>query len=461
MDLGCMKKSKPPSWTHFVLIIFLIGTSACMEKPAERPNLVFILADDLTKRDLGCFGSPNAISPHIDKLASEGMRFESCFSAVAMCAPLRMQLYTGLHPVRSGAWPNHSKVKPDVRSIVHYLEPLGYRTGLSGKTHIHPAENFPFDEVKPALQKEAYLEYMNSAEEPFALFICSHEPHFPWNQGDSAHFDPDRLQLYADQVDTPEFRRALCRYYAEIEFLDRQVGEALAALKESGKEKNTIVMFATEQGAQIPGAKWTLYDAGIEAGLIVKWPGRVKAGSQSQALVNYIDVLPTFLEIIGAKPSGLDGHSFLDVLQGDESSHDRYVYGIHTQKGAIGSPEMGYPIRSIRDDRYALIVNLRHNEEYSNALTSRDGEGYWHSWMDRATTDPESMKLVDRYLHRPPLEFYDIRADPMQLHNLIDEARYTDMIKEMDQELQLWMERQGDRGVETEDLAYSRNHSYN
>jgi len=447
-------------WIAFLLLLTAIGGSGCREKPMERPNLLFILADDLSKRDLACYGSPNAITPHIDKLASEGLRFESCFSAVAMCAPLRMQLYTGLHPVKSGAWPNHSRVLPDVKSIVHYLEPLGYRVGLSGKRHINPPENFPFDEIKPALQKEAYLEYMNSGEFPFALFICSHEPHLPWNKGDTSHFNPQELELYADQVNTPEFRRALCRYYAEIEYLDGQVGEALAALRESGKADNTIVMFATEQGSQTPGAKWTLYDAGIEGGLIVKWPGRVKAGSQSGAMVNYIDILPTFLEIIGADQPTLDGHSFLDILLQKKSGHGKYVYGIHTQKGAIGSPEMGYPIRSIRSDSFALIKNLRSDQVFSNALTSRDGEQYWQSWLSRSEEDPEASALVERYLHRPSKEFYDLKNDPLQLNNLAGKEEYASLIAEMEKELQIWMDDQGDRGVETEDLAYTRHHQY-
>jgi len=447
-------------WILPVLLVLLVGSRGCREEQVEQPNLLFILADDLTKRDLACYGSPNAHTPHIDKLAGEGMRFESCFSAVAMCAPLRMQLYTGLHPVRSGAWPNHSRVKTDVKSVVHYLEPLGYRVGLSGKKHIAPAENFPFDKVEPALQKESYLEFMNSGEHPFALFICSHEPHLPWNKGDSTHFNPDEMELYADQVDTPEFRRALCRYYAEIEFLDKQVGEALAALKESGNEKNTIVMFATEQGAQVPGAKWTLYDVGIEAGLIVKWPGVVRAGSQSRALVNYIDILPTFLDILGADQPDLDGHSFLNVLLQKESKHDSFVFGIHTQKGAIGSPELGYPVRSIRDEHYALIKNLRFEQEFTNALTTRDGEKYWQSWLKKSTTNPEVLELVDRYQHRPALEFYDLRKDPLQLNNLAGDDRYSGRIAAMEQELKLWMDSQGDQGVETEDMAYTRHSNY-
>jgi len=426
----------------------------------ERPNLLFILADDLTKRDLGCFGSPDAITPNIDRLASEGIRFNSCFSAVAMCAPLRMQLYTGLHPVRSGAWPNHSKVYPYVKSIFHYLEPLDYRVGLSGKRHIQPLENFPFDEVQPGPDGNGLLEYMNAGDDPFVLFVCSNEPHCPWNKGDSSLFNPDLLHLYKDQVDTPEFRRALCRYFAEIQFLDNQVGEAIAALKESGKENNTIVMFATEQGASVPGAKWTLYDAGIQAGLIVKWPRHVAAGNQSEALVNYIDILPTFLDIVGSNQPDLDGNSFLDVLLGKTTSHSRYIYGIHTQKGAIASPEYGYPIRSIRNNRYALIKNLRNDQTFSNALTYRDREHFWQSWLNRARSDTVANSLVERYLHRSKVEFYDLAADPLQLTNLIDDAEYDEIIREMDRALSAWMEKQGDEGGGTEDLAYMRNHKY-
>ncbi len=423
---------------------------------SPKPNLVFIMADDLSRRDVGCYGSENSITPTIDALAEEGMRFKSCYSAVAMCAPLRMQLYTGLHPVRSGAWPNHSKVYDDVKSIVHYLRPEGYRVGLSGKWHVRPVKNFPFDKVKPDLTKKAYLDYMTRSDSSFALFVCSHEPHTPWNRGDASKYNPDDLVLPPDIADTDSTRIALCRYYAEIEYLDNQVKEVLEALEESGKEDNTIVMFATEQGAALPGSKWTLYDIGIGAGLIVRWPGTIKPGSYSEAMVNYIDILPTFLDIIGAPIPDLDGHSFLPVLEGKTDKHDQYVFGIHSQKGAIGSPATGYPIRSVQDDRFALIKNLRYENQFSDAITTNDKERFWPSWVREAENDPDIEFLVNRYLHRPAIEFYDLQNDPYQLHNLADDPQYSDRIKKMDAELEAWMARQGDTGVEIEDLSPSR-----
>jgi uncharacterized sulfatase len=109
-----------------------------------RPNFVFIIADDCTFRDIGCYGG-QAYTPNIDKLASQGMRFTHCFQAAPMCSPTRHNIYTGLYPVKSGAYPNHTFAKDGTKSVVHYLKPLGYRVALSGKKHINPPEVFPFE----------------------------------------------------------------------------------------------------------------------------------------------------------------------------------------------------------------------------------------------------------------------------------------------------------------------------
>ena len=111
---------------------------------SDRPNFLFIIADDLTHSDLGCYGG-QAHTPNIDGLAGEGMRFTRCFQAAPMCSPTRHNIYTGLYPVKSGAYPNHTFAKDGTKSVVHYLKPLGYRVALSGKQHIAPAEVFPFE----------------------------------------------------------------------------------------------------------------------------------------------------------------------------------------------------------------------------------------------------------------------------------------------------------------------------
>ena len=116
-------------------MILLAG--ACLRSVSAKPNFVFIIADDCTFRDVGCYGG-QAKTPNIDKLAKEGMQFSRCFQTAPMCSPTRHNLYTGLYPVKSGAYPNHTFVKDGTKSVVHYLKPKGYRVALSGKTHINP-----------------------------------------------------------------------------------------------------------------------------------------------------------------------------------------------------------------------------------------------------------------------------------------------------------------------------------
>ena len=99
---------------------------------AKAPNVLIVIADDLNKDSVGVYGSKDAKTPNIDRLASQGMRFNMAYTSTAMCAPTRQQMYTGLYPVRSGAYPNHSRVKPGTKSLVHYLKALDYRVGLSG-----------------------------------------------------------------------------------------------------------------------------------------------------------------------------------------------------------------------------------------------------------------------------------------------------------------------------------------
>ena len=173
-------------------------------------------------------------------------------------------------------------------------------------------------------------------------------------------------------------------------------------------------------------------------------------------MVHYVDVAPTLIEAAGGAPvEGLDGRSFLRVLQGKTDRHNGVTYGVHTQKGAIGSPESGYPIRSIRAGRYKYIMNLNHAVTFNSALIKRDTEQYWSSWVEKANSDPHAKKLVQRYLHRPSEEFYDLEQDPHELNNLAADPRHRSRMNAMQGQLQAWMESQGDRGIETE-LSYQR-----
>ena len=161
-----------------VLIGFVALGVACQAAVAAkkvRPNIVLVMADDLNWNDLGCYGNKDIKTPNMDQLAREGLRFTHCFTATAMCSPTRQQLYTGVFPVRNGAYPNHSKVKPSARSLVHHFKPLGYRVGLVGKRHFGPPASFPFETVNNKTAKEFI-----SREGPFLLVVASGFPHTPW-----------------------------------------------------------------------------------------------------------------------------------------------------------------------------------------------------------------------------------------------------------------------------------------
>ena len=422
------------------------------------PNILIVIADDLNKDSVGVYGNKDVKTPNIDRMASQGMRFNLAYTSTAMCAPTRQQMYTGLYPVRSGAYPNHSKVKPGTKSLVHYLKALGYRVGLSGKRHFGPPSSFPFEQVSWKVDAKAIREFVARDEkQPFCLLVTSNSPHVPWSAGDASQYDPGKLTIPPYWVDTPEMRESLTRYYAEITDLDREVGECMKILRETKQEDNTAMIFTTEQGAQYPGCKWTCYENGLNVGFIVRWPGQVKPGSVSDAMIHYVDVAPTLVEMAGGEAiKGLDGRTFLGVLRGKTKRHNSATYGVHTQMNAIGSPPTGYAVRSIRAGKWKYIMNLNHKVTFKNALTQNDKENYWASWVRTAKTDPKAARLVKRYLNRPAEQLYDLSKDPHELNNLAGREKQAKVKARLKQQLQDWMTSQGDLGQATE-MAAKRN----
>ena len=291
-------------------------------------------------------------------------------------------------------------------------------------------------------------------KEPFCLFACSNEPHTPWNLGDASQYPPEKVKLPPYIVDTAVVREAFSRYLAEITYYDGQVGKIVGMLDKHGLRDNTMVMVVSEQGSAFPFAKWTCYESGLQSAMVVRWPGKVKAGSVTNAMVEYTDVTPTFVEIAGGKPvAPVDGKSFLPVLLGESCSHKDYAYGIMTTKGIInGTPE--YAIRSVRGQRYKLILNLNFESKFTNACT-RSKE--FLSMVEKAESgDATAKRLVKAYHWRPEVEFYDLEEDPFEMENLAGEAEYEEEIAHLRGNLNSWMEDQGDFGVETEKKAKER-----
>lgn len=444
----------------FFLLFCLLGVLAAQAKGSgtDLPNVLIIMGDDCTHSDLPLYGGKNVQTPQIDKLAAQGMTFNRAFVTMSMCVPCRAELYTGFQPVSSGVCWNHSIARTGTKSIVQYLGEKGYRVGIAGKVHADPREVYPFEMVDGVERNcvsetakynaDGLRKFMaKDKKEPFCLVTALVVPHIPWTVGDPSHFKPEELKLPPYLADNNKTRQEFAKYLAEIEVLDQQVGETLSLLDELNIADNTIVIFTSEQGAQLPFCKWTNWNNGVHTGLIVRWPGKVKSGSRTDALVQYNDVLPTLLEAVESNcAADFDGSSFLPVLLGQNESHREFAYFMHNNV-----PEgPAYPIRSVTDGTYHYIRNLSPEDLYieRHLMARMPINQYWPSWVFDVSDNPGILDLVTRYQKCPKEELYNLAKDPDEMNNLIEKEELTEVKERLSKKLDEWMAEQGDPGAE-------------
>ena len=438
--------------------VALSATTCSFAQQITQPNLVLFIADDCSYYDLGCYGSVDSKTPNIDNFATQGVRFTQAYQAAPMSSPTRHNLYTGLWPVGSGAYPNHTCADQGTLSVVHHLHPLGYKVALIGKKHVAPKSVFPFDLYVPSEKGELHFEAIQKfiadckrKGQPFCLFVASNQPHTPWNKGDVSQFDPDKLTLAPMYVDVPQTRQEFTKYLAEVNFMDQEFGNVLSILEQEKVADQSVVVYLSEQGNSLPFAKLTCYDAGVHSACIVRWPGVVKPGSVSDALVEYVDIVPTFVDIAGGKPqTRVDGESFKSVLTGKKKEHKKYSFSLQTSRGINKGPEY-YGIRSAYDGRYRYIVNLTPEATFQNAMTATP---LFKEWKQLAETDAHAKAMTFKYQHRPAIELYDVRNDPFCMNNLAGNTKYSNIIIRLDAELKKWMKACGDEGQATEMRAF-------
>jgi uncharacterized sulfatase len=457
-----------------LIILPLLFCLSCFAK--EKTNIVFILADDMSRDTWGAYGGKDCKTPNIDQLAKEGTRFNRAYCSVAMCAPFRQELYSGRSPWRTGTLPNHSKSIAGTKSIVHYLKPLGYRVALLGKSHVGPNECYPFEKLGDVSKKEdanpeivnrtrTFLDDCKKSEDPFCLFIGSHDSHAPFTTGDQSQYEAKKIKVPPYWIDTPELREVMVEYYAEITNFDRLVGMMRKELEQRGLWNNTIFMVCSEQGTQLPFAKWTCYDNGLHTGLIVHWPKLSKAGSVIDELVSTADITPTLVEGLGGKlgKGDCDGKSFLSLIKGDDQSLHQYVYGAFTNCRIIDNRERVYPIRAIRDKRYSLIYNPNHksitsNVTLSQALRMIEDTSFQTneltpagSWLSRPSKDKREKELINKLNNRTQFEFYDLEKDPFEMDNKADVPDYQKIQKRLRKALMAKLKELGDENpIQTE-----------
>lgn len=435
--------------------IVAIAITACLNlgyaRAADLPNIVVYLADDLSAEDLSIYGGRGIETPGAERLARDGLTFERAFVASPSCAPSRAALLTGLMPARNGAEENHTYPRKELLKLPRVLNRLGYQTAAFGKVaHNKSAKNYGFEVIEgekdfPALEKNvaAFLS-TRTDDRPLALFVGTSNPHVPWPADGT--ISPDQINLPAKLIDTPQTRVQRSRYMHEVRELDQYI-DRLRELATKALGSEHVFIFSSDHGAQFPFGKWTLYDEGIRVPLIIKWPGRTSPGSRTDAMVSWIDLLPTIIDVAGGNlPDDFDGRSFAAVLNGSAKTHRDAIFTTHS-----GDRKMNvYPSRSVRTERYKFIHNLHPEFAFTthiDLLVRTTSGDYFLEWQELAKTDAAAARTLAAYHGRPEFELYDLDSDPEERTNLADSAEHSKVVKELKEDLHAWMNRQNDSGT--------------
>lgn len=430
-----------------------------------RLNILFFTADDMNYDSSGVCGGPiKDLTPNIDRIAGEGLRFHYAYSTVAVCQPVREIMQTGLYPHRNGAM-GFFPIKPEVRTLNQQLHEAGYLISMFGKgPHHQPAEKFFVDVADdkisrhPSQLAEATRKFLRMAREqgrPFFHNVNCYDPHRPFiginGPGDLAEGEPPSRWIKSDEIkgvpgfleDLPEVRRELAGYYTNVRRLDDALGAVLKVLTEEGFADNTILMFyGGDHGMSFPFAKSNDYENSSRGSLIIRWPGVVKPGGvDHDHLVSTLDFAPTLLDAAGlpALPD-IDGRSFLPVLKGGKMPGWDRVYTFYN--AAFGN--QWEPMRCIRTKARSYIWNAwsdgkkNYHAENMSGLT-------WKSMLAAAATSPTIKDRTDFYLHRVREEFYDMTDDDRcERNNLIDDPARQGEIEGLRQDLLKLLRRTGD-----------------
>lgn len=432
----------------FFAIVALFVAAPFAVAQTKPKNVVLIVADDLGLQ-LGCYGNKVIKTPNLDALAKRGVRFTKAYSTVASCSPSRASIYTGMYTHQNGQYGlQHATHKQEcyawVQGLPNLLRNGGYFTGLIGKFHTGPDSSFQWHKLMtktkgrdPQSFAQHTRDFISSSEKkPFFVVVGFQDPHRPFAGDPKDAYDPKTIDLPYFLPDADATRKDWAEYYQCITRLDRGVGMVLDVLRETGQLEDTIVIFISDNGPPFPGAKTTLYEAGIHLPLIMAGPG-LPSGRTNNALVSYIDLTPTILEVAGQKTPSykqtkLYGKSILSIAKEENAKGWDAVFASHQ----FHEITMYYPMRTIVTPQYKLIVNLDYEKAYPFA------SDLWGSpsWQHIRTSKLEMMgqRSVKSYLHRPKDELYDLTSDPNELKNLAADASHAKTLGELRSRLRAW-----------------------
>ena len=404
----------------------------------SQPNIIFYLADDQDIYDYGCYGNEKVNTSAVDRLAKEGMLFTNAFTAQAICAPSRSQLFTGKYPVKNGCFANHTATRPTIESVTSKMKKLGYEVVLAGKSHVKPSSVYQWDKEWQPVPKEnvprdyipldSIEAYFKTTTKPFCMFITSKYPHGKYFDVENPKAEDVKFYPFDNhKKDDVNYLKSRAGYYRSIEEDNIQIEEVLKFV-DAHLDENTLFIYSADHGVS---GKFTVKDIGLKVPFVVRWPKVIKPNSKSNQLIHYTDVLPTFMEIAGGKSTeDMDGSSFLPLLEGKNVEINQYVYGVRTNQNILNSEV--FPSRMIRNKRYKYIRNFNALEVVEQNLTGKPNVDYFLKRGANAFKD------------EPFEELYDLQNDPFEQHNLAKTSELESIKESLREAMFSWMKSQGD-----------------
>ena len=414
----------------------------------KKPNVLYIDCHDLGDW-LGCYGRDYLNTPHLDKLATEGVRFDQYFSTAPICQPSRVSMYAGKYPHEAGCL-GQMPYDEDTPMIAQAFQAAGYRTINCGWNTKNKASwagyerSAPFKPSHP--DSHTILEELASeqTDKPFFAHFAFSEVHRLFGNG----YDPelvDHIPLpegyYEHEISRKDLA-TLCRYVTE---LDAHVGRILNALEQNNLSQNTLIIFTTEHGAAILRAKHTMYDRAFKTTLLMRLPGVLPQGVVFPQMISSIDLVPTIYELTDVAPQGnLSGQSLCPLFSKEAQYCERkHIFFEHTwDRAGMGGPtaaqhtaNLYVPKRAVRTRQYKLV---RHFTDLPNTIDS--------DWLERYRGVDNCLEEIQNAYGQasPEYELFDIQTDPEELHNLAKNPEYTDVLSKLKTRLQQHLEETND-----------------
>jgi N-sulfoglucosamine sulfohydrolase len=462
-----------------LLFLIPVAFSSCGNNKAEdRPNILFIIADDISRNSMGAYGSEYIKTPNFDRIAEEGVLFTNAFVSNPKCAPARACLLTGRYSWQLEEACNHWALMPE--KWVFYpdiLEDSGYFMGFTGKgwsPGVYSSEHNPagweYNEIKlkPPYKSISNKDYCanfeaflakNDEDKPFCFWLGTHEAHRSFERDSyiKENMDLDKVNVQECMPDNELVRADLADYGVEVQYHDKQIGRCLEILEEKGLLENTLIIVTSDHGMAFPHIKGQIYDEGFRVAFAARWENRIEPGRTVDDFINFPDVAPTIMEAVGLKPhEQMTGKSFLNLLESKKSGKiddTRSFALLGKERHDVGRTDgdqitVGYPVRAIRTDRYLYARNFKANRwpvgdpEY-NYLNCDDSPT--KTYLIKLSQESPDYKFFDlSFGKRPEEELYDINKDPDCIVNLADDPEYLEIKSGLSQKMEAELIKQND-----------------